>query len=483
MVKYILLVLSLLLLTSGITKSEIKKVPAQYSTIQAAIFACNNGDTVEVSPGTYFENINIRNKNIVVTSLFYLNNDLSYIKSTIINGSNPIHPDSASVVRIISCDSTTVLQGFTITGGKGTKWQDEHGAGRYTEGGGILIAFSPCTIRFNIITNNHAIDAPLGISSTGGGGIRMGDSNPKILNNIISDNSAMYGGGIVSNYTNAIVASNIIINNRVYQAVAGKPVYGGGGIWVNGSGQKIMIINNTVVNNSCSGVSGTGANRGGGILLYAARADIINTIVWGNKQSIGKQNWDLNFTNQLRIFYSNVQDTAIGTGNISINPGFADSNYLLSNSSQCIDKGDTSVFYNDPSDPLNPIMAKYPALGTIRSDIGAYGGKWSSVILNSIFVDVKKHGSVIPNDFELFQNYPNPFNPVTKIKFSISKTGYVNLKVFDSSGKEVSELINLKLTPGNYEYTFNSGNLPSGVYFYRLISGNFFDSKKMIVLK
>ncbi|MFZ1322372.1 MAG: T9SS type A sorting domain-containing protein [Ignavibacteria bacterium] len=86
-------------------------------------------------------------------------------------------------------------------------------------------------------------------------------------------------------------------------------------------------------------------------------------------------------------------------------------------------------------------------------------------------------------EFKLFQNYPNPFNPSTNIKFNIAKSGFVKLRVYDISGKQVGDLLNEKLVPGSYEYTFNAKNLPSGVYFYRFISGNISETKSMILLK
>ena len=154
--------------------SVIRGVPGTYSSIQSAINASVNGDTVLVEPGTYFENINFRGKHIVLTSRFYINNDFSYISATTINGSTPVNPDSASVVIIGSgADSSTVLQGFKITGGTGTKWTDEHGAGVFREGGGILVAVSSPIIRFNIITNNSAMNIS-GVTGTGVTGTAVG---------------------------------------------------------------------------------------------------------------------------------------------------------------------------------------------------------------------------------------------------------------------------------------------------------------------
>ncbi|MCH7516393.1 MAG: T9SS type A sorting domain-containing protein, partial [Bacteroidetes bacterium] len=85
--------------------------------------------------------------------------------------------------------------------------------------------------------------------------------------------------------------------------------------------------------------------------------------------------------------------------------------------------------------------------------------------------------------FNLNQNYPNPFNPTTQIDYSITKAGLVTLKVYDILGNEVAILVNERREPGYYLTTFDAANLPSGIYIYRIVSGNFQASKKMILLK
>lgn len=87
------------------------------------------------------------------------------------------------------------------------------------------------------------------------------------------------------------------------------------------------------------------------------------------------------------------------------------------------------------------------------------------------------------DDYSLGQNYPNPFNPKTIIRYSISENNFVNLKVYDILGNEVSELVNKKQTAGNYQIEFNGESLSSGIYFYRLTSGEFVETKRMILLK
>jgi hypothetical protein len=91
----------------------------------------------------------------------------------------------------------------------------------------------------------------------------------------------------------------------------------------------------------------------------------------------------------------------------------------------------------------------------------------------------------IPSRFELSQNYPNPFNPSTTIKFSLTNAEIVNTKlvVFNAIGQQVAELVNQPLSAGTHEVVFNANNLPSGIYFYRLQSGSFVETKKMVLLK
>ena len=91
--------------------------------------------------------------------------------------------------------------------------------------------------------------------------------------------------------------------------------------------------------------------------------------------------------------------------------------------------------------------------------------------------------SGIPNGFRLSQNYPNPFNPSTTISFSIPEEMFVSLKVYNSLGQEVSELINEIKPAGNYSVDFDAGKLTSGVYFYKIEAGAFSEIKKMILIK
>ena len=96
---------------------------------------------------------------------------------------------------------------------------------------------------------------------------------------------------------------------------------------------------------------------------------------------------------------------------------------------------------------------------------------------------VRELSADTPISFSLNQNYPNPFNPTTTIQFHISKSSFVNLKVYDFLGNEVVTLVNEEKSIGSYEVEYDATGLSSGIYFYKLQAGSFVETKKMILLK
>lgn len=454
------------------------RVPEDFSAIQQAINASADGDTILVAPNTYYENINFNGKNILVTSYFLLNRDLSYILNTIIDGSLPAKPDTASCVLFISGEtSDAILQGFTLTGGKGTRWPDVHIGGYYREGGGILIELSSPTIQFNLITDNEAIDVT-NCTSAGGGAIRCGDGDPVIQNNVIANNIGRYGGGIVMNFATGTIKNNIIVNND------GGEDYGGSGIWSYAGGTTI-ITNNTIMYNHS-------VRHGGGIQIWSTAATIKNNIIRNNTSDLGGDQIYLISSPSTETTYSNVEGGWIGTGNIDVNPDFEATGFYLSDTSQCIDAGNPDPAYNDPEG--DPGMGRWPSKGTVRNDMGVYGGPNSAQLSDFTITSIgSKKTGFIPADFELEQNYPNPFNPTTNFRFRIpaftkvsagkSDFGFVTLKIYDVLGTEIETLISEKRPAGEYDVEFDATHLASGIYLYRLTAGSFSQTRKMIVLK
>jgi hypothetical protein len=102
------------------------------------------------------------------------------------------------------------------------------------------------------------------------------------------------------------------------------------------------------------------------------------------------------------------------------------------------------------------------------------------IILSSI---EENNNASPPADFKLSQNFPNPFNPSTKIKFALPRNGFVNLTVYDVLGRAITVLVNEQKPAGNYEILFNASEIPSGVYFYKLVTNDFTSTKKMILVE
>ncbi|MBK7981837.1 MAG: T9SS type A sorting domain-containing protein [Ignavibacteriae bacterium] len=124
-------------------------------------------------------------------------------------------------------------------------------------------------------------------------------------------------------------------------------------------------------------------------------------------------------------------------------------------------------------------------LGPTDKSYQIYGTKFK-LYFNKLTNVSESHS--IQDKFQLYQNYPNPFNPTTKIKYSIpsnvkNEAPNVKLIVYDILGREVQIIVNQKQSPGNYEVDFNANYLSSGIYFYKIQAGNYFDTKKMIFMK
>jgi len=90
---------------------------------------------------------------------------------------------------------------------------------------------------------------------------------------------------------------------------------------------------------------------------------------------------------------------------------------------------------------------------------------------------------IVPGDFILFQNYPNPFNPSTKITYQLPRESKVILKIYDIMGAEVTSLVNENKESGVYEVEFNGNSLANGTYIYRIVAGDFIETKKMVLIK
>ena len=139
---------------------------------------------------------------------------------------------------------------------------------------------------------------------------------------------------------------------------------------------------------------------------------------------------------------------------------------------------DTTYTYNPDLTQLTPYWWRVKA----KNELG-WGDFSGYFKFTTDVIDGLGQNSEIPTVYDLFQNYPNPFNPTTSIRFDIPKSGFVSLKVYDVTGREVATLVNNNLEPAKYEVSWNGTQFASGVYFYRIIAGDFVKVQKMILVK
>ncbi len=515
-------------------------VPSEYPSIQSAIGASQDGDTVLVSPGEYGGPVGFQGKNIVVMSTGGPGNTL--IRTFM---------DFHCVMFTGGEDSTAVLQGFTlrnqISDGAASGKQEvvDHGGGLYitnssptirdnvindcvTEGSGagIYVSNSSSRIENCTVSENHAYGAVSGgglyatyaggvlpfiiINSTfsnnhsqynGGlhlthsyaliinndivdnvadhdaGGVGLGSNNLHLYGNFISGNEGGSGGGVRIYAGEATLIGNLITENT-----AGL----GGGIYEN-SGGPLSFQNNTIVNNT--------ASQGGGIRSAKDSISFVNMIIWGNSAEIGPQislpasiTESYTYIEYCDIQYGqdsiNIGSLAIlewGPGNIDIDPQFETGyfgDYHLSWDSPCVDAGNPAYEYNDPEDPFNPGYALWPAMGTTRNDMGAFGGGGVNYWLT-----VEEEESSSPETALVLKSFPNPFSSSCTVCYQLAETSQVNLSVFDLSGRLVEILVDEVVPAGMYSEYLDGSGLCSGMYLIRLVAGNLSTSSRCIVIR
>ena len=256
-------------------------IPGDFPTIQQGIDAAQNSDTVLVADDTYFENINFNGKPILLASEFILDGDTNHINNTIIDGSQPVNPDIGSVVTFGSGeDTTSVLCGFTITGGNGT-FVDVAGNARI--GGGVVIFVSGAKLVNNHIENNNVTNEEW---TSGGGVCAVGplDSNPmpwvvlrgnRIIHNKVMSNIDEGDGGGADIFYNLIMEDNEVSWNEAEGPYRGD----GGGVRCRSDfgHTEVLIRNNNITHNKATSVSAsTDVVLTGGLSIFWDCSGIIS---------------------------------------------------------------------------------------------------------------------------------------------------------------------------------------------------------------
>jgi hypothetical protein len=184
----------------------------------------------------------------------------------------------------------------------------------------------------------------------------------------------------------------------------------------------------------------------------------IYSVVW-SKQSLGGINFDL----AIKITQNLRANPSYFSMPIQVKVNFA--------------SGDTTitVFNNAQVQNFNVTVSGEP------TSISFDPENWILKTVNSVVTGVDD--DYLVDKYTLEQNFPNPFNPTTIIKFNLAKNGFTTLKLYDVLGNEITSIVNGMLEAGLHEIEFNASNLSSGTYFYTLTSGEYSESRKMILLK
>jgi len=451
------LILIFVLLVSTFLYSTIINVPAEQPTIQDGINAAADADTVLVQPGTYVENINYNGKLITVASLFLTTQDTSFISSTIIDGNS-----SGSVVIFESGEGpSTLLTGFTITNGSNVYY-----------GGGISCSDSNPSLENVIISDNYgagiycAIANPslLDVTITGnyipvggGGGIHCIDSNPSLVNVTITDNWAYWSGGGIYFHTSNPSLMNVTISGNTS--------------WYNGGGIHCIDSNPSLENVTISGNSAPNSGCGGGIYCSGSNPNLVNCVLWNDFPD--------EISGTATVTYSDIQGGWEGEGNIDEDPlfvGIGEYPFMLQDLSPCVNAGipDTTGLNLPEFD-----LAGNPRVYGGRIDMGAY--ETQNVVVNT-------DENLIPLITKLNQNYPNPFNPTTTINYSLRENSKVTLNIYNIKGQKVKQLVSDQLPAGQHSVVWNGKDenkkpVSSGIYFYKLKTGDFEKTRKMILMK
>jgi PKD repeat protein len=336
----------------------------------------------------------------------------------------------------------------------------------------LCLDYSPTTIIGSTFYKNSGnVDA---------GGLQVNGTNDIVFkNNTFANNESNRGcAAVEANASSFSIINSIFVNNTGFLASA---VGAKGGVSMN-------FVNNTVANNSIS------TTNGFHIFNYNSYISIRNSIVRGDTNVISA------FPSAVtQVERSNISGGYAGPENIDENPMFVqpsegagkeydglDALWYLQPNSPCVDAGSPLPALNDPEDPNNPGYAKFPARGTVRNDMGAYGGYGVDY-----WVDADNNEVLLPTLKNELVAYPNPFNPT--IYFSLNNLNIndnepISLKIYNTKGQLIKTVVDNERMVNNKTYSWNGidndqKDAPSGVYFIRLSSANQLLTRKVILLK
>jgi serine protease AprX len=262
--------------------------------------------------------------------------------------------------------------------------------------------------------------------------------------------------------------------------------------WMNGDSCFITIGADLAVNKGiivCNSAGNEGYNSTHNTLLAPADGDSVIAVgsVNPDKQRSGFSSVGLTTDGRIK-----PDICAMGSGNKVAQPGSGSTGYTNGSgtSYSCPMTAGVCAVILSANPNLTPMQVRNLLRQTADSSstpnrLRGWGliNCWEAVKIARTISGIKSNDIVVASGFSLSQNYPNPFNPSTKINYQLPISGFVNIKVFDITGKEIATIINQQQNSGYHTVSFNAGNLSSGIYFYKIQSGNFIATRKMTLIK
>ncbi|MDP8227249.1 MAG: T9SS type A sorting domain-containing protein, partial [Candidatus Celaenobacter polaris] len=293
--------------------------------------------------------------------------------------------------------------------------------------------------------------------SSVGGGINIDNSNLDIYSSYLYNNSACDGGAIISFNSELNIFNSLFVENGTYE--------GGSAIDARNSSD-VFCCNVTMTDNyaetSCGGIR---CDSNSNVEMY-------NSILWNDTQPeiIGSN---------VSVMYSNIQGGWAGSGNINADPLFADTlneDYHLTQDSPCVDAGtpDTTGLHLPPWD-LDGNIRVWDGNGNgvaiIDMGVYEYGSPSCSI-----------HKPELPEE-SIIYNFPNPTKNSTTILYLLKKSSHVRISIYNIKGQLVNTLVETTKPKGEYSVFYNTKELNSGVYFYKIQTDDMSEIRKMIVIK
>lgn len=248
----------------------------------------------------------------------------------------------------------------------------------------------------------------------------------------------------------------------------------------------IVTVSSIIIYANSTGKTGSTLKNGSGCTCHGSQSTNVNVII--NGPATVEPGKTENFTVTVTggpLSAAGVNIAASG-GVLNVRPGLQKIGDELTHTlPKNPTSGSVSFEFQFTAPTTLGNVTLYATANSVNLNGGSSGDQWnhaSNKIINvSNPSDIKD--DLLVKNFILNQNFPNPFNPKTTVSYQLAKSSFVTLKVYNSIGKEVADLINKEQSPGYYSIDFNSENFSSGVYYYKLKAGNFSETRKMILNK